>query len=79
MAGDYDNSQPHEYCTVHDQPMDWCKSPDKCREIMTGRGLCQQPGEARPETMLQPVTFDDSPGEARTVRMIPADGSEDEW
>lgn len=77
MSGDYDNSRPHEYCTVHDQPMDRCKSPDKCREIMTGWGLYQE--GPRPESMLQPVTFDDSPGDARPARMAPAGESEDDW
>jgi hypothetical protein len=32
-------SEPHEYCVAHDQPIDWCKTPDRCREIMKSWGL----------------------------------------
>lgn len=51
-----------------------------CRPVCTGgwHGLEVKPPE-RPATMLQPVTFDDSPGEARTVRMVPVDESGDDW
>lgn len=31
--------EPHEYCVVHDQPLDWCRDQDRCREIMRGWGL----------------------------------------
>lgn len=28
-------SEPHEYCLMHDQPLDWCQEPTGCREFMT--------------------------------------------
>ena len=29
----------HEYCVVHDRPLDWCPTPDACRKIMKSWGL----------------------------------------
>jgi hypothetical protein len=53
-------SEPHEYCVVHDQPLDWCGSrAARCREIMKGWGL--YPEEA--ETAGEPAA--DEPGSAR--------------
>lgn len=23
----------HEYCLIHDQPVDWCKNQDTCRQV----------------------------------------------
>lgn len=31
-------SEPHPYCTVHDQPLDWCKHEAPSREIPVRRG-----------------------------------------
>lgn len=31
--------EAHEYCVVHDHPLDWCKEPESCREQMRGWGL----------------------------------------
>jgi hypothetical protein len=32
-------NEPHEYCVAHDRPIDWCRDPDRCREIMKSWGL----------------------------------------
>jgi hypothetical protein len=51
---------------------------DICESCGAGEQRRQEE-RGRPASMLQPVTFDDSPGEARTVRVVPVDESEDEW
>jgi hypothetical protein len=32
-------SEPHEYCVVHDQPLDWCRDAEACRALMAQWGL----------------------------------------
>jgi plasmid maintenance system antidote protein VapI len=32
-------SEPHEYCVVHDQSLNWRKTQGHCRQIMTSWGL----------------------------------------
>ena len=41
MSGSMSDRFGHEYCVVHDQPLEWCRAPARCREIMKwwGEGL----------------------------------------
>jgi hypothetical protein len=40
-------AEPHEYCAVHDQPIDGCRDAETCRGIMRSWGLYREPEEIR--------------------------------
>ena len=76
--GEGDVSEPVSSC---------CSAPVTVAGRTTRYHVCTGCGKAcdaarsdpRPAAMLQPVTFDDSPGGARPVRMVPVDEAEDDW
>lgn len=62
----------HEYCAVHDQPLDWCKDAEACRGIMRSWGLYDSPGKLRDLTPPQPRTaYREPPNPAYSHRPVP--------
>lgn len=45
-------SPVHPYCTVHDQPLDWCKDPDQCREDEEDPDQCREDEEHAHDTAV---------------------------